>query len=403
MTRHLLKLIWNRKRTNLLVMAEILLSFLVLFGIVTIGVFYADNFRRPLGYEYTDVWRVAVDMKQAGPEAKDPAAAERAQRLFQAVKELPEVVEAAGAFTSPYDNASWTSAYTVDGHLYDYGLNEVTDGFRDVMGLEVVRGRWFSVEDDGARGSRPVVINARMARDVFGDGDPIGGVIPQDKGRDGEPRTEMRVVGVVSDFRQHGEFSAPVSYLFVRHRLGDADEQPSRLVVLRVRPGTTALFEEPLMRRLQGVAPEWSFKIDTLEDLRAANHRERLAPVIVAGVVSAFLLLMVALGLTGVLWQNVTQRMREIGLRRAKGATAGRIHRQILGEVAILTSLAVAVGAAVVVQFPLLDLLGFVSAGVFASSLVLSAAAIYILALLCAFYPGRLATRVHPAEALHYE
>ena len=97
------------------------------------------------------------------------------------------------------------------------------------------------------------------------------------------------------------------------------------------------------MRRLQAAAPEWSFKITALEDMRAANHRERLAPVIVAGTVSAFLLLMVALGLTGVLWQNVTQRMREIGLRRAKGATAGHIHRQILGEVAVMTSFAVAV------------------------------------------------------------
>ena len=47
--------------------------------------------------------------------------------------------------------------------------------------------------------------------------------------------------------------------------------------------------------------------------------------------------------------------------------------------------------------------LGFVSPGVFTTSLVLSAAAIYVLALLCGFYPGRLATRIHPAEALHYD
>ena len=55
------------------------------------------------------------------------------------------------------------------------------------------------------------------------------------------------------------------------------------------------------------------------------------------------------------------------------------------------------------VQFPLLDLLGFVSKGVFALSLVVSAAAIYVLTVLCGFYPARLATRVQPAEALHYD
>ena len=43
-------------------------------------------------------------------------------------------------------------------------------------------------------------------------------------------------------------------------------------------------------------------------------------PLIAVGLVAGFLMLMVALGLLGVLWQNVTQRTREMGLRRAKGA-----------------------------------------------------------------------------------
>ena len=116
-----------------------------------------------------------------------------------------------------------------------------------------------------------------------------------------------------------------------------------------------------------------------------------------------FLLLMVVLGLVGVLWQNVTQRTQEIGLRRAKGATARRIQQQILGEVVVMTTFAVAAGTLVVVQLPLLDALGFLSPGVMAASLVISAAAIYVLTSVCGFYPARLATRVQPAEALHYE
>jgi putative ABC transport system permease protein len=403
MTRHLLKLIWNRKRTNLLLMAEIFFSFLVLFGIVTVGVFYADNYRRPLGFTYGDVWRIGIDMKRSGPETRDAATLETSRQLLRTVKELPEVAEVTGAFTSPYDHGSWTSDYKVDGRSYDYMLNDVTDSFRDVMGLEVTRGRWFSREDDGATGFVPAVVNERMAREVFGEKEPIGGIIPQEKSKEDEPRPERRVVGVVRDFRQHGEYAAPTDYLFLRHRLDDAKAQASRLMLIRVQPGTSVAFEERLMARLQSVAPDWSFKVESLDELRASNHRERLAPVMVAGVVGAFLLLMVALGLTGVLWQNVTQRTREIGLRRAKGATARRIHRQILGEVTVMTSLAVALGLALVLQFPLLDLLGFVSPGVFATSLVLSAIAIYVLALACGFYPGRLATKVQPAEALHYE
>jgi putative ABC transport system permease protein len=403
MTRHLLKLIWNRKRTNLLLMAEIFFSFLVLFAIVTVGVFYADNYRRPLGFSYGDVWRVTVDMKQQGPDVKDPAALETQRQILAALGELPEVAVAAGAFTSPYDNGSWTSNYKAGGRDYDYELNVVTDRFPEVMGLEVVRGRWFSREDDAARGFEPVVVNERMAREVFGGGEAVGGVIPQEDRKDGPREPERRVVGVIRDFRQHGEFSAPSDYLFLRHVVEDPNRSAFRVLLLRVRPGTTAAFEEPLLARLQAVAPDWSFKVQSLDEMRAMNHRDRLAPVMVGGVLGTFLLLMVALGLTGVLWQNVTQRTREIGLRRAKGATAARIHRQILGEVAVMTSLALALAVAIVIQFPLLDLLGFVSPGVFAASLVLSAAAIYVLALACGYYPGLLATRVQPAAALHYE
>ena len=53
MIRHLFKLIWNRKRTNLLMMTEIFVSFLVLFAVVALAVYCADNWRRPLGFRST--------------------------------------------------------------------------------------------------------------------------------------------------------------------------------------------------------------------------------------------------------------------------------------------------------------------------------------------------------------
>ena len=53
---------------------------------------------------------------------------------------------------------------------------------------------------------------------------------------------------------------------------------------------------------------------------------------------------MVGLGLTGVVWQSVTQRIREFGLRRAKGATIRSVRAQVLTEMMIMTSLALIVG-----------------------------------------------------------
>jgi putative ABC transport system permease protein len=402
MTWHLLKLIWNRRRTNGLLMVEMFFSFLVLVAVTTMGLFLLDNYRRPLGYHYEDVWCVKMDMKVGGGGGWDGNSAATLRRLEQTLGDLPEVEGSSSAFTAPFAQWGWRFGDDVRGKHIEYEYNEVGDTLGDVLGLEVLRGRFFSRDDDGAA-FRPVVLNERLARDVFGDEDPIGRPIPQNPDPNGGARPEMRVVGVVREFRQHGELSAPFNYLFQRQTGAGDTITPPNLLLVKVRPGTTAAFEENLIARLQAVAREWSFTVKPLSEMRAANHRDRLAPVTAISLVSGFLLLMVALGLTGVVWQNVTQRVREIGLRRAKGATARRIHRQILGELAVMTSLALLAGLAIVVQLPLLDLLGDVRPGVFGASLAISIAALYGVTMACGYYPARLATRITPADALRYE
>jgi putative ABC transport system permease protein len=112
---------------------------------------------------------------------------------------------------------------------------------------------------------------------------------------------------------------------------------------------------------------------------------------------------MVGLGLIGVLWQSVTRRTEELGLRRALGATAGGIRRLVLGELLVLTSLAIAVGAAIYVQVPLLRLVPEATFGVYAGSFLAAVLGIYAVVVLCGLYPSWLATRVQPAAALLYE
>ncbi|MCG8461651.1 MAG: FtsX-like permease family protein, partial [Holophagales bacterium] len=128
-------------------------------------------------------------------------------------------------------------------------------------------------------------------------------------------------------------------------------------------------------------------------------------PVFVAGVVALFLLMMVGLGLTGVLWQNVTRRTRELGLRRAQGATASEIRWLILLEVTVSALLAIAVGGVLAAQLPLfgLELLAVLDSGLFFRSFLLSSFLLVALTTLCGLYPSWLATRIHPAEALAHE
>jgi putative ABC transport system permease protein len=127
-------------------------------------------------------------------------------------------------------------------------------------------------------------------------------------------------------------------------------------------------------------------------------------PLAVVAVIAAFMLLMVAFGLFGVLWQNTTRRIPEIGLRRALGASAAGIYRQIVFEQLLLCSLAVVVGLVLLVQLPLTGALGeALNWSVFAGACALSMAVIYLLSFVCSLYPGWRASRLDPAAALHYE
>ena len=436
MTRHLLRLIWNRKGQNLLIVVEILLSFIVLFGVLLFTVNYANNWRQPLGFDVDRAWSIRVSYPTTNRTRSvdhDPAETAQLSRtfreLFRALSALPNVESSAGAWPSvPYLNSTWGSGLGLEGgRRVNTVANSVTDDFDDVLGVKLLAGRWFSRADDAAAW-QPVVINQRLARELFGDRDPVNQMIPfsdEYMEKSDVLKKPTRVVGVVEDFRHLGEFSRPDNFLFRRLRLEDTEltagfsgslaganfggyGAPSVLVI-RVTSGTTAAFEETLVKSLQAVARDWSFDVRPAVDMRTDQLRSYATPLAIFGTVAGFLLLMVFLGLTGVVWQSVTRRTQEFGLRRAQGASISSVRRQILAEISLLTSVAVGVGTALVAQLPLLRLSLIANRQappppeVFATSIAVSAAVIYGLTLLCSWYPSRLATKIQPAEALHYE
>jgi putative ABC transport system permease protein len=409
MTRHLLRLIWNRKRHNLLLSIEIFFSFVVLLA-VTVGlVNVAANYGQPLGYRIDNIWRIQVMTPGfADKDTQSPAPA-ILKNIFATLRGLPGVEGAAGVMIPPYSGHDSSRTHGEVGvHL---GQNGATDELADLLGLQVVAGRWFTPEDSTmTNGARAVVINERLATRLFGDGDAIGQILPL-KFRpnvDGRVPPAERVVGVITDYRKGGELSTPQNYLFTRLNLDLAGQDyqgfPNHILV-RVAPGTTADFEETILKALNPLARDWAFAVDSLAADRESSFDSYKAAILVASIVTGFLLLMVALGLIGVVWQMVTERTREFGLRRAKGAPAVSVQRQVLTELVLIATLAIAPGVLLASQVPLLPMPNdwVIPDNIFLLSLLIAAVGIYAVVLLCGWYPSRLATRVQPAEALHYE
>jgi len=401
MIRHLFKMVWNRKRTNALIMVEILFSFLVVFALVAAGLELGVLYGSPLGYRYDDVWSVSVDRGANDYGSWDAGSAATFRRLADEARTLPEVVAVAAGDNAPFSSSITSSTWDIDGRELEAESAAVAQSYSDVLQLDLIQGRWFE-EQDSALDWEPTVITARLATLAFGDEDPVGRVLME---RDDETKgsKERRVVGVISEFRRGGDLAQPVSFFFRPACEQRDDGAPLDTLLIRLAPGTSADFEEPLLARLQGIAGTWTFTVKPLAVSRESQLRQILVPLTIIGLIAAFLLAMVVLGLIGVMWQNVTRRTREIGLRRATGARRSNIQRQIVAEVMITASLGVIVGGLLAIQVPLIGAFSFLSFDIVLLALLASAVFMLGLAGFCGLYPGWTATRVHPAEALHYE
>ena len=396
MIRHLLKLVWNRKRANALIVAEIFISFLVLFAVLTAAIMFGSVYDDPIGFDWQNVWDVRMDFdidarQRAGAELHDSVI-----RMLAEAKSFPEVEAAGLSNTPPYSFSTSNGTRSINGRRVDILMDDVSDDFAEVMKLKVIRGRFFSAEDDAAN-FPPIVVDSNTAMAIWDTVDVVGKRLQES---DTEYST---VVGVVEPYRKDGESSLPMNMVFFRTSTTAKYGRLGSHILVRVRPGTPGAFEEKLVARLQQVAPRVSFRVRHMDSMRRNMLRTKFAPLVLGGVVGLFLISMVTLGLTGVLWQNVTRRTRELGLRRALGASGPAVHRQILLEVVLLATLAILVGTILIAQLPVLGIFRTVTPSVFATGWAAALATIYGLTVLCGLYPSWLASRLQPADALRYE
>ena len=409
MIRHVFKLVWNRKRSTGLILAEILICFLVLCGVLASSVYVGMQWSKPLGFDYENVWSVEVSGigGLGSSEEQQKANSQGMVDLIRAVKALPNVEGAALSTNTPYSGSSWGDSTTLpSGKSVMFQWTASTPSLHEVLNLELLDGRWLE-ESDNALGYTPVVLSQQFARDLFGLESAIGKNMPvsEEDGEEADPEEDEvieRVVGVMKDYRRRGETEDAAYTMLVPVDWTSANSIPSEML-LRVRPGTTMDFEETLVRTMQRVAPQWSYDTVLLETRRTQMLMKYIGPMIVAAVVALFLVFMVGLGLVGVLWLSVTRRTSELGLRRAMGASGRSVRYQIVGELWALTAIAVGIGTLIFLQFPLFGV-DFGAGGiVFVGGTILATLVIYAFVTFCGLYPAWLATRVQPATALQYE
>ena len=132
-------------------------------------------------------------------------------------------------------------------------------------------------------------------------------------------------------------------------------------ILMKMRSGSDSGVEEKILMHTSAIAKEWTIKSNRLEDARSSARKQSLIIPVIIGVICAFLLINVALGLFGVIWYNTHRRKAEIGLRRAMGAHRSLIYIQIMGEALVLSLFGIFIGGFFAIQFPVLKVIPFIS------------------------------------------
>jgi len=392
MIKHILTLIWNKKKKNFLLLLEIFFAFLILFGVFTFVVENMRNYNTPLGFDTENVWLVYTEIPG---DADSAEIAEMKILLRQELIALPEVESISYSNNiTPFSGSAWQTGNDLNDFDFNTRIMQNDEYYEETGGLNLVEGRWFTADD--ARGKYEPVVISKQFRDQCWKGKPvIDSLFILDD--EGEVSNFVKIVGVVDHFKYMGEFTNeyPVTFIY---------EPPTskelNTIYIRVKDNPSPNLEETINNRIASISKRNDFVIGNLENRRVRNSRKTWMPITILLGIGGFLIINVALGLFGVLWYNINKRRPEIGLRRTMGATKSDISKQFIGEILMVTIFGILISSFFTLQFPLMKLFNIENINYYYAMLI-SAGIILLLVLICAFYPSRQAALINPAIALH--
>lgn len=354
-----------------------------------------------LGYARDSAITTFFDLRAAGfSREQQPAVVER---LRQAALSLPQVRAVGFASNGVLSGSQSTSRIFFRGEGVQQPAEStqqegVDENYFNAMGLRLVRGRGFTAIPAGTKSPRTVVISQQLAKQVFGDADPIGRRFGFDKNVSPE---DWEVIGVVGDARVNGVREEPVAIFYTplvtsRHDVG--------CLVVRV-DGNAAGIVEPLRRKVAGAEPSLLFnKWLTLGERAQRWMRNDFATVRLTAGFGALATLLAVIGVLGALGYLVASRSREIAVRLAVGAEPKRIWREIVSDALKLGALGAGLGLVLAALLP--RVLGaWMMTGLRTEWVAIGGAAGVGLAaaLLGGLLPARRASKVDPLTLLRSE
>ena len=402
--RPILSTLSRHKTAAALIVLEIALSCAIVCNALFLIAGRLERVNETSGIAENELVRIQI----SGIGTDDNAAALTRSDLA-VLRALPGVKSATVLNQVPFVNSSWNSGVNLKPDQTSSTLNAtmyMTDEhFVDTMGLRLIEGRafasdefidWATLDGPGAAAKIPnMIITRAMAQRLFPGQSAVGKLTYSGK----DP---TRIIGVVDHLVRPSEQAGPVGHEFsmilpvrVPYNIGGN-------YVLRTDPSRRAEVLKAAMAALEKNGPNRVLLEDnckTFSELRADYYREDRVMAWLLMAVIAALLIVTALGIVGLASFWVQQRTRQIGVRRALGATRGQILRYFQTENFLLAGIGIALGMLMAYGINQLLMAHYELPRLPAMYLPVGAAALWLLGQIAVYGPARRAAAVPPAIA----
>lgn len=276
-------------------------------------------------------------------------------------------------------------------------METASPGFFELLGIGLLKGRTFSW-DDGRDHPRVAIVNASLARLLFGEGKAIGqririGPSPQ------APLIE--IVGVVRD-ASPGDLRLSGLPMVYRPIVQEPADLQNPVIVLRT--ANMPALAQNIRQTVESPGYAYVVSIKTVDEQIELTLATERTLVLLSSFVGGLGLLLAGIGVYALLSYNLSRRLREMGLRLALGASARELEAMILRQGLTLTAIGVVLGTPLAlgtsrVARSLLNELPPASPVVLAGA----AGVLLIVGILAALAPARRASGIDPATGLRAE